>query len=234
MTLAEMHIEFKLGLDKTDSLNYPNFEPEEIDLWLNNAQGRFVKTRYVHDTKGETFEETQKRTDDLRTIVTEVTLIPSVIQTPTKPNGILFDLPNGTIGGPDIYWFAINEECEIRYEDCNGSWVDERTGVYATQHDDYDKLIDDPFNKPNRGVVLRLMHGTWAELITDGTYTINQYFLRYIRKPITLDIINFPLMSCELADHTHQEIVNGAVSLALENIASPRFQSQMISNHMQE
>lgn len=234
MTLAEMHIEFKLGLDKTDSLNYPNFEPEEIDLWLNNAQGRFVKTRYVHNTKGETFEETQKRTDDLRTIVTEVTLIPSAIQTPTKPNGILFDLPNGTMGGPDIYWFAINEECEIRYEDCNGSWVDERTGVYATQHDDYDKLIDDPFNKPNKGVVLRLMHGTWAELITDGTYTINQYFLRYIRKPITLDIINFPLMSCELADHTHQEIVNGAVSLALENIASPRFQSQMISNHMQE
>ena len=27
-----MHIQFKLGLDKTDSLNYPNFEPEEIDL----------------------------------------------------------------------------------------------------------------------------------------------------------------------------------------------------------
>ena len=234
MTLAEKHIEFKLGLDKTDSLNYPNFEPEEIDLWLNQGQDRFVKTRYVHDTKNETFEETQKRTDDLRTIVTEVTLIPSAIQTPSKPNGILFELPNGTGGGPDIYWFAINEECEIRYEDCNGSWVDERTGVYATQHDDYDKMIDDPFNKPNKGVVLRLMHGLWAELITDGTYTINQYFLRYIRQPIRLDITNFPLMSCELAMHTHQEIVNTAVSLALENIASPRFQSNMISNHMQE
>ena len=61
-----MHIEFKLGLDKTDSLNYPNFEPEEIDLWLNRAQDRFVKTRYVHNNKTETFEETQKRTDDLR------------------------------------------------------------------------------------------------------------------------------------------------------------------------
>ena len=234
MTLAEMHIQFKLGLDKTDSLNYPNFEPEEVDSWLNNAQGRFVKTRYVHNNKSETFEETQKRTDDLRTIVTEVTLIPSAIQTPTKPNGILFDLPNGTMGGPDIYWFAINEECEIRYEDCNGSWVDERTGVYATQHDDYDKMIDDPFNKPTRNVILRLMHGVWAELITDGSFTINQYFLRYIRKPITLDIINFPGMSCELAEHTHQEIVDIAVSLALENIASPRFQSHMVSEFTQE
>lgn len=234
MTLAEMHIEFKLGLDKTDSLNYPNFEPEEIDLWLNNAQDRFVKTRYVHNHKNETFEETQKRTDDLRTIVTEVTLPPSAIQTPTKPNGILFDLPDGTMGGPDIYWFAINEECEIRYEDCNGSWVDERTGVYAAQHDDYDKMVDDPFNKPNKDVILRLMHGRWAELITDGTFTINQYFLRYLRKPIRLDIITNPTMSCELADHTHQEIVDMAVSLALENIASPRFQSHMISEMTQE
>jgi len=137
-------------------------------------------------------------------------------------------LPDGSIS-PDIYWFAINEECEIRYEDCNGSWVDERTGVYATSHNDYDKLVDDPFNKPTKNVVLRLMHGRWAELITDGTFTINQYFLRYIRQPIRLDITNFPLMSCELAEHTHIEIVSIAVGLALENIASPRFQSHMVT-----
>tara|TARA_R110002050_G_scaffold116946_1_gene233598 strand:- start:23235 stop:23939 length:705 start_codon:yes stop_codon:yes gene_type:complete len=234
MTLAEMHIQFKVGLDKTDSLNYPNFEPEEIDLWLNRSQDRFVKQRYTHDPKSETFEETQKRTDDLRTIVTEITLPPSATQIPIKPNGILFDLPNGIIGGPTIYWFAINEECEIRYMDCNGSWVDERVGVYALQHNDYNKVIDDPFNKPSQGVVLRLMHGTWAELLTDGSFTINSYFLRYLREPVRLDIINFPAVDCELADHTHEEIVVGAVTLALENIASPRFQSHIMAEMTQE
>tara|TARA_R110000824_G_scaffold298933_5_gene487092 strand:- start:2209 stop:2913 length:705 start_codon:yes stop_codon:yes gene_type:complete len=234
MTLAEMHIQFKVGLDKTDSLNYPNFEPEEIDLWLNRSQDRFVKQRYTHDPKGETFEETQKRTDDLRTIVTEITLPPSLIQIPTKPNGILFDLPNGIIGGPTIYWFAINEECDIRYADCNGSWVTERTGVYALQHNDYNKVIDDPFNKPSQGVVLRLMHGTWAELLTDGSFTIPSYYLRYLREPIRLDIINFPAVDCELADHTHEEIIAGAVTLALENIASPRFQSHIMAEMTQE
>ena len=233
MTLAEMHIEFKVGLDKTDSLNYPNFEPEEIDLWLNRSQDRFVKQRYSHDPKNETFELTQKRTDDLRKVVTEVTLIPSVTQTPVKPNGILFELPDGTTG-TDIYWFAINEECEIRYEDCNGSWVDERNGVYAIQHDDYNKLVDDPFNQPTKDVVLRLMHGRFAELLTDGTFTINQYFLRYIRQPIRLDILNTPGVSCELAEHTHAEICAGAVTMALENIASPRFQSHIISEMTQE
>jgi hypothetical protein len=234
MTLTQMHIEFKVGLDKTDSLNYPNFEPEEIDLWLNRSQDRFVKQRYTHDPKGETFEETQKRTDDLRTIVTEITLPPSAIQTPTKPNGILFDLPNGIVGGPTIYWFAINEECDIRYADCNGSWVTERTGVYALQHNDYNKVIDDPFNKPSQGVILRLMHGTWAELLTDGSFTITSYYLRYLREPIRLDIINFPAVDCELADHTHEEIIAGAVTLALENIASPRFQSHIMAEMTQE
>ena len=233
MTLAEMHIEFKVGLDKTDSLNYPNFEPEEIDLWLNRSQDRFVKQRYSHDPKNEPFELTQKRTDDLRTIVTEATLIPSATQNPTKPNGILFELPDGTLG-TDIYWFAINEECEIRYEDCNGSWVDERNGVYAIQHDDYNKLVDDPFNQPTKDVVLRLMHGRFAELLTDGTFTINRYFLRYVRQPIRLDIINTPGVSCELAEHTHSEIVAGAVTMALENIASPRFQTHIVSEMTQE
>lgn len=227
MTVAEMHIEFKVGLDKTDSLNYPNFEPEEIDLWLNRAQDRFVKQRYSHDPKNETFELTQKRTDDLRRIITEVTLNPSVTQTPVKPNGILFELPDGTVGGPDIYWFAVNEECEIRYQDCNGSWIDERNGVYAIQHDDYNKLVDDPFNKPTKDVILRLMHGRFAELITDGNFTINRYFLRYVRQPDRIDLPNS--VNCELADHTHAEIVAAAVTMALENIASPRFQSHMIS-----
>ena len=170
----------------------------------------------------------------MRTIITEATLTPSLIQIPVKPGGILFDLPNGVIGGSAIYWFAINEECEIRYKDCNGSWVDERTGVYATSHEDYNKLISDPFNKPGRDVVLRLMHGTWAELLTDGSFTINRYFLRYVREPRRLDIINFPGITCELALHTHQEICAGAVTLALENIASPRFQSHMIAEMTQE
>ena len=30
MTAAEMHIEFKFRMDKLDSLNYPNFLPEDV------------------------------------------------------------------------------------------------------------------------------------------------------------------------------------------------------------
>ena len=34
MTAAELHLEFKFRCDKLDTLNYPNFLPEEIDLAL--------------------------------------------------------------------------------------------------------------------------------------------------------------------------------------------------------
>ena len=37
MTVSDLHIAFKLELDQANSLNYPSFEPEEIDYWLNKA-----------------------------------------------------------------------------------------------------------------------------------------------------------------------------------------------------
>ena len=225
MTIAEMHIEFKVGLDKTDSLNYPNFEPEEIDLWLNKAQDKFVKQRYSHDIRDETFEETQKRTDDLRETIIQTMIEPTAPTGAEKPNGVLFGLPSD-------YWFAINEECEIRYMDCNGSLVTDRVGVKVIQHDDYNKIIKDPFNKPDRNQIVRLMHQNFSELISDGSLSIDRYFLRYLKEPITMSLSQD--ISCELANHTHTEIVTMAVGMALENTANPRFQTHMVEQMSQE
>ena len=46
MTSNEMHISFRVGVDKAESFDYPSFEEEEIDLFLNKAQDRFIKNRY--------------------------------------------------------------------------------------------------------------------------------------------------------------------------------------------
>lgn len=70
MNITEMHRAFRIGLDKTTNLSLPDFLPEEIDFWLNSAIRKFVKTRYSgNNPKAEGFEQTQKRTDDLRTLV---------------------------------------------------------------------------------------------------------------------------------------------------------------------
>jgi hypothetical protein len=55
MTVAEMHTEFKFRMDKMDSLNYPNFLPEEIDFVVT-PDPELMGT-YLYDT-GEDYEHT--------------------------------------------------------------------------------------------------------------------------------------------------------------------------------
>ncbi len=76
------------------------------------------------------------------------------------------------------------------------------------------------------------MHGGSAELISDGTYDILRYILRYIKRPEQINLANNN--DCELADHTHSEIVTLAVGMALENTANPRFQTHMVESIAQE
>ncbi len=119
MTITEMHQSFRFGLDKMDALNYPNFLPEEIDLLLNQAQDRITKQRYgITNTKRTSFEETQKRTEDLKD------LIRNVVLTPTANSGIVGLGDNITTNSvfvtlPTDEWFIIQERVIIHSDTCN-------------------------------------------------------------------------------------------------------------------
>lgn len=219
MTSVEMHIAFKFGMDKLDSLNYPDIEQDEIDLLLNQAQERFIKQRYgINNNKRQSFEETQKRTDDLKELVYTANLTPNAFNSNNKPNGVFVTLPS-TPG--QEYWFAINEECIIQLTDCHNEIITRRVPVRAIQHDDYNKIITDPFDKPYEYEVIRLMENGQVELITDGS-SVTTYILRYIKKPVK---ITYNIVDCELSDHTHQEIVDMAIDIALEGIEARRQQT---------
>ena len=265
-----MHIMFKVLTDKVDTLNYPNFEPEEIDLLLNMAQERFIKQRYgTTNQKRKPIESNQKRTDDLREVVKNGQLSVTTTQTvDNKEHGFFVTLPGD-------YWFLINEEVSLWSKGCNpitpasGDLVDQqtyivisgsitydsidytagqkfkadagdltytgtgkffeavysRTGVRPMQHDDYNRVINDPFGKPWPNQVARLMYESDVELLTDGTFQLDTYFFRYIKEPISMNITTST--NCELADQTHQEIVEMATLLALEDIESPRYQTYL-------
>ena len=62
MDVGEMHYEFKLKLNKVDSLDYNNFLVPEIDWYLNEAQNIFIKTRYSgNNSRATGFEASQKK-----------------------------------------------------------------------------------------------------------------------------------------------------------------------------
>lgn len=234
MDIENMHVAVKLELDKSSALELPAFEPEEIDLWLNNAIRKFVKTRYGGmNVKGTSFEQTQKRADDLRVLISsyEATVFNA---TTDFPNSIYIDLPvegkvDGLLGlpvGNQDYWFTIQEEVDITVA---ATSVETRNGITECTFDEYRQKIDDPYSEHilHYGLAkpLRLNKDDGVYLVTDGAYNISGYYLTYLKAPATVDNVPAGTTDCDLPEHTHDEIVKLAVSMMLENIEQPRYQT---------
>ena len=224
MNSTTMHTSFKLECDKTYGLESPSFEREEIDYWLNQGVRSFTKTRYSGlNIKKESFEESQKRIDDLRTLVVEdqISVTATAGTGDYKPNSWLATLPND-------YWFTLGEEVDIQYNDIRTPNTDtpKRQGITETTVNNYRTSIDNPYSEHRlhyeEAKPIRLFLGNTVELITDGNYDILYYYLRYLRKPV--DIV-YGSVDCDLPEHTHDEIVKTAVRMALENIEQPRYGS---------
>ncbi len=226
MTIAQMHQEVKVGIDKGDSLNSANFAPEVIDVFLNNNIEKFISQRaYGDNTRKEGLEETQKRVDDLKNLITNTNITTFTNTVNNKINGVFVTLPTD-------YLHSIEEECNIDYLDCNNITKSVKVPVIAITHDRYNKIVRDPFNKATKKKVLRLSYGLSGtneqfELITEGTITLQQYILRYIRKPAsvrygttyatpTTDI------DCDLSSYTHKEIIKMTVDEMLGNTGDPK------------
>lgn len=223
MTISQMHTAFRLELDKVNSLQYPDFTTTEIDYWLNRAIREFVKTRYSGlNPKKEGFEQTQKRIDDLRTLVREVT-IPCTLIGSVKPHGYV--LTNGfsnTVFSTAAYWLSLGEEVELMMPGSNRIMA----GVTEVTSDEYRAQLENPYSPHiehyNQAKPLRLFYNNTIEFISDGTYSVINAYVRYIKAPLT---VVYSTVSCDLPEHTHDEIVSLSVRLALENIEQPRYQT---------
>lgn len=215
MTIQEAHLEFKFRMDKFDSLNYPNFLPEEIDLILNQAQDRYVKQRYgITNPKRQSFEETQKRTEDLKQLVVNAVLAPAATAADNITTNAVF------VTLPTDHWFVIQERCKISYNDCRKEPVLTFVKVKPIQHNEFDESIINSFRKPDKTKVLRLMEDGRIELVHGDGITIIEYRLRYLKQPVKVDINTNTTF--ELSEHTHTEIIDEAVKIALEGIEARR------------
>jgi hypothetical protein len=227
-----MHYRFKIGLDKVDSLSAPNFLPEEIDVFLNDAQDQLIAQKaFNNNTKKEGLEETQKRVDDLKNIITNYNTVTFTTNASNKPNGVFVNLPSN-------YRHAIQEEAIVTYTDCNNQTTTINAEIIPLSHDRYNRIIRDPFNVPSTEIVYRLgyevnLTNEVFELLHAPNTIVSNYILRYIRIPQEIrygTVYQTPTtdLDCELSEHTHREIVALAVKNALEEIESPRYQTSKI------
>ena len=127
MNVAQMHIAVNLGVQKIASHQVDNLLPQEIDFELNKAQDKFVKGRYNQfgNKYGRGFEGSQKRIDDLRTLIVET----SVNTTYKGQVGDNIFIDRVLLPVDDDYMFLINQRSLVIHNNCNPICVDNPSGT---------------------------------------------------------------------------------------------------------
>lgn len=189
MTIAELHKNFKIELDKSSNSGYPAFLPEEVDYWLNSAIMRFVKTRTsglnVHKAG---FQSNQKRTDDLKGLIKTKKYDALTYLTVEKAYSIEYPSDYMHLVGEAVYCIS-NDQCWPKTE--TGTPIPQRSDIIEATIENIDSKLSNKLSdhRLNRGSVkpIRLQSDNLIYLYTDGNYSIEKYLMTYIKTPNKID-----------------------------------------------
>tara|TARA_Y100000361_G_scaffold109546_1_gene99492 strand:+ start:9688 stop:10785 length:1098 start_codon:yes stop_codon:yes gene_type:complete len=159
MNISDMHISVQQGVDKFYSQQADILLPEEIDLELNKNIQRFVNQRFNSKSNRyqEGFEESQKRIDDLRSLVTESS------RNATFKGEVFQNIFCETSSFPDDYLFLINLKSLVQNQKCKTFCSAYEDIPYTTTKVTW--RLDECYNTAWDGV------GLWVKFDGDNTYT---------------------------------------------------------------
>jgi hypothetical protein len=236
MNITEMHLAVQQGVDKINSFQADTLLSEELDLELNKAINKFVNLKYgKNNLYNKGFEESQKRVDDLRVLIKDVTLNltyrdETVNNISTYVSEIL----------PDDYRFLLKGLAEIGYKSTCKSLnskeqqllspisggLKRKVAVKFIQQDDILTILSDPFNTTTKEKPLITIEHDSIVTYTNDIFIIDNVKLTYIKNPAKVSLSLG--VNCELADQTHQEIIDMTINSILEGISDPRYKTQSI------
>lgn len=231
MRYINLQESFEIELNKLqDGLTKPSSAITEY--FLNVALDKFWKTRYSGiNFKQESFEQTQKRIDDLRTLVTEVSYTNDIV----KVSNELY-----TVQLPKDYIILLGDKAGIApadgYSDpcweldSNGNPILHYSDTIEGQIETIDRIKENSLSeyhlKYTKAKPIRLIAGNTIQLHTDGKYKVAAYTMQYLRQPQYIDIHKDPFAEyTDMPEHTQIEIVKLAAQLYLQNQADPRYAS---------
>lgn len=239
MTIAELIRDFKVLVDKEDRESFPDLQPEHIKLFLDPSATRKQKQIYGRtNPKREGFEESRKRKDDLRLLVKTGTS--AAVQNPSASissgEGLEFKVWEATF--PSDYRFLLKTLAKVVYADCSDEETYVEVSPKEVQQDDVYAAIIDPFNRPTVLRPLAVTEGNLTQIYVPAGTSVPQIRLTYLRNPRS--ILTDPFYANENTEyqefpsHVHDEIVREAVTLALEDLEAPRYQTSLNEEMRQE
>lgn len=209
MDSVGMHIDFRVKFNKVNSNKNKGFLPQEIDLFLNDQMDKFVETRTTPKSnhKGEGFEESQKRLDDIRTVIKEGSTNST---DPDVVNGTKTSLTLGTfdygkvITLPTDYKKLVSDWSDTFTPCANNFIVPNR--LYSNNRD-VQLALKDPFHKTHPESPVSQLVNNMLRVYEDN-FTVSNVHISYVYK---YPKIEYNTQDCVLPEHTHREIVDMAV-----------------------
>lgn len=194
---------------------------DTIFSFINEAIDKFYKTRYSGiNSKSEGFEQSQKRIDDLRSLVKTEKYTSTITNTDNRyevelPSDYVM-LLGDTAGIQPIDDY--DDPCWKRDE--NGDYIIKRNDTIEATIETIDRQLGNSLSEHRLKYCtarpLRLIQGNKIYLYTDGKYKVSEYTVTYLSKPVLLDSKNITNTEyTSLPEHTHMEIVKMAVQLYL-------------------
>lgn len=237
MDVKGMHYNLALKLNKVDSLQYANFQPGEIDEYLNEAQWIFIKTRYgINNIYKTGFEGNSKRIKDLQNLVVEGH------ETPLVPN----------LYQEGIYYIDLDVLSRKPYIVVN-AYASTKKGTCQTfmnikeiQHDDLSNIAINYNENTAPSFIWRYLPAVYREknriyLYTNNDFDILEVYLDYIRQPKEIrygSYGGFAQQDCEIGTPDsypeHYEILNIAEKLIKVAIEHPGLQASQLKDLITE
>jgi hypothetical protein len=217
MTIQEIHDDFLHFYDKQSNFSAPEINTVEIDIYLNDGQNTLLELVSI-----EGLEKKQEFLDYFKNITIPFT-------TNSFTTDINLNKPNSKyVTLPSNYRTSLLEEATVTYTNCNNVTVSKRILVTPITRDEYSKAIGNPFRKPWKEEILRLMTNGKIELISADNITITNYYLDYIKEPNLMDYENN--ITCELDYKAIQKIIELAVKKALKTIGDQRISIEQMDD----
>lgn len=237
MNVRDMHRRVNLRVQKIASNVNDNFHPQEIDIYLNRATTLLIKERLepLSNRLGKGFEQSQKRIDDLRTLVKKnEELDANEGSSNDGIEGIFSDVADF----PDDYNYLLNVRFRLYYarEGIDFTVTDGKREPDGDEGDDYKERLsfgsfyqsddiytslEDPLNttSPKRPIFDVSENG--ITVYTDDTFLVDKIIINYLKEPATIEYgVDDPEddVDSDLPETLHEEIVDKAAQLILSEI----------------
>lgn len=216
MTIEEFSNQFDILYNNITSNQAPGLSEYEKSVFLTRAQDYIILGIYNGSIDGSSFEGTEEVARYIEQLTTQI-----IINTFSPGSGITSASVFATL--PSDLWFIVYETALIKSDSPSCLINGKEVPVTPVTHDQFNKLVNNPFRGPSINRVLRLSTQNKSELISK--YPIQYYKIRYIRnsKPIILENLSqygltikgqtLPMTS-ELNSVLHNVLLDRAVSLA--------------------